>query len=121
VALAPTAALTSGSYYGAIQDSATGCESAVRLLVTVSVTDPGTQQQNDQNFCLENNPKVADIQVNESNVVWHTTAAAGVALAPTAALTSGSYYGIQDLATGCESAVRLLVTVSNRSRYPKNK
>jgi hypothetical protein len=58
---------------------------------------------------LENNPKVADIQVNESNVVWYTTA--GEALAPTAALTSGSYYGaIQDLATGCESAVRLLVT-----------
>jgi hypothetical protein len=48
---------------------------------------------------LENNPKVADIQVNESNVVWYTTASAGVALAPTAALTSGSYYGaIQDSA-----------------------
>jgi gliding motility-associated-like protein/uncharacterized repeat protein (TIGR01451 family) len=37
VALAPTAALTSGSYYGAIQDSTTGCESAVRLIIEVNV------------------------------------------------------------------------------------
>jgi hypothetical protein len=58
---------------------------------------------------LENNPK-ADIQVNESNVVWYTKAG-GEALAPTAALTSSYYGAIQDLATGCESAVRLLVTV----------
>jgi hypothetical protein len=41
---------------------------------------------------LENNPKVSDIQVNESDVVWYTAASAGVALAPVA-LTSGSYYG----------------------------
>jgi hypothetical protein len=57
-------------------------------LVTVSVTDPGTPTTNNttQNFCSENNLKVADIQVNESNVVWYTTATAGVmALAPTAA------------------------------------
>jgi hypothetical protein len=55
-------------------------ESVVRLLVTVSVLDPGTPTTiQHQNFCLENNPKVADIQVNESNVVWYTTAAGGVA------------------------------------------
>jgi hypothetical protein len=66
-ALAPTAALTSGSYYGPFKIQL-GCESAIRLLVTVSVTDPGTPTTNNttQNFCLENNPKVSDIQVNES-------------------------------------------------------
>jgi hypothetical protein len=83
------------------------------IIGNCGVTDPGTPTTNNttQNFCLENNPKVADIQVNESNVVWYTTAAAG-GFSTTAALTSGSYYGaIQDLATGCESAVRL-VTVS---------
>jgi hypothetical protein len=52
---------------------------------------------------LENNPKVADIQVNESNVVY-TTAAGGEALA-SAALTSGSSQEpFKILATGCESA-----------------
>jgi hypothetical protein len=67
---------------------------------------------------LENNPKVADIQVNESNVVWYT---AGEALAPTAALTSGSYYGAPRFATGCESAVRLLVIKCKDPGTPKNK
>jgi hypothetical protein len=48
---------------------------------------------------LENNPIVSDLQVNESDVVWYTASSAGEALAPTAALTSGSYYGaIQDSA-----------------------
>jgi hypothetical protein len=59
---------------------------------------------------LENNPKVA-FQVNESNVVWYTNSCRE-GFSTKAALTSGSYYGaIQDLATGCESAVRLLVNV----------
>jgi hypothetical protein len=61
VALAPTAALTSGSYYGAIQDLE-GSDECLRLLVTVNVTDPGTPKTNNttQNFCLENNPIVSD-------------------------------------------------------------
>jgi hypothetical protein len=97
VALAPTAALTSGSYYGAIQDLATGFSADDYNCVT----DPGTptNKYNTQNFCLENNPIVSDLQVNESDVVWYTASSAGEALAPTAALTSGSYYGaIQDSA-----------------------
>jgi hypothetical protein len=36
--------------------------------------------------CLENNPKVADLQVNESDVVWYTNSQQE-ALAPTAAFT----------------------------------
>ena len=37
-----TTALTSGTYFAAIKDPTTSCESAVRLAVTISVTDPGT-------------------------------------------------------------------------------
>jgi hypothetical protein len=71
---------------------------------------------------LENNPKKVADQVNESNVVWYTTAAGGVALAPTAALTSGSYYGaIQDLATGCECRLIIGNCKCKRPWYPNNK
>ncbi|MCV9929108.1 gliding motility-associated C-terminal domain-containing protein, partial [Flavobacterium sp. LS1R49] len=115
VALAPTTALASGSYYGAIHDPVTNCESSVRLLVTVTVTDPATPTTLDttQDFCLVNAPTVASLQVNETGVVWYTTATGGVALAPTTALASGSYYGaILDPVTNCQSSVRLLVTVT---------
>ncbi|MFB9063498.1 hypothetical protein, partial [Flavobacterium branchiarum] len=104
----------SGPYYGAILDGVTGCESSERLLVTVDVTDPliPTTTDTTQDFCLVNAPKVSDIQVNESGVVWYTTLTGGVALAPTTGLNSGPYYGvILDGVTGCESSERLLVTV----------
>ncbi|OXB06826.1 Ig-like domain-containing protein [Flavobacterium pectinovorum] len=115
VAIAPTTALANGIYYGAILDPVTNCESAVRLAVTISVTDPGTPTTTDdtQDFCLVNAPTVANIQVNEANVVWYSTPTGGVAIAPTTALANGIYYGaILDPVTGCESAVRLAVTIT---------
>ncbi|WKL48482.1 gliding motility-associated C-terminal domain-containing protein [Flavobacterium pectinovorum] len=114
-ALAPTTVLASGVYYGAILDPVTNCESAVRLAVTISVTDPATPTTTDdtQDFCISNAPTVANIQVNEANVVWYSTPTGGVAIAPTTALANGIYYGgILDPVSGCESTTRLLVTVT---------
>ncbi|WP_264537174.1 gliding motility-associated C-terminal domain-containing protein [Flavobacterium sp. N1736] len=115
IAIAPTTALTNGIYYGAILDPVSGCESATRLAVTITVTDPLTPTTADstQDFCLVSAPTVANIQVNEPNVVWYTTATGGTALAPTTALANGIYYGaILDPVTGCQSSVRLAVTIS---------
>ncbi|WP_456312665.1 Ig-like domain-containing protein [Pseudomonas shirazensis] len=114
-AIAPTTALTTGVYYGAIVDPATGCESSVRLEVTISVTDPVAPTTTDttQDFCLVNAPTFASIQVNEPNVIWYSTSTGGTAIAPTTLLTSGVYYGaIVDPVTNCESATRLQVTIS---------
>ncbi|KAF2331387.1 Ig-like domain-containing protein [Flavobacterium daemonense] len=114
-AIASTTALTSGTYFGAIKDPVTNCESATRLQVAVTVTNPATPTttNNAQVFCSGNAPTVASIQVNEANVVWYNTAIGGTAIASTTALTSGTYYGaIKDPATGCESSVRLLVNVT---------
>ncbi|MBF4515358.1 gliding motility-associated C-terminal domain-containing protein, partial [Flavobacterium sp. ANB] len=114
-AIAPTTVLTNGVYYGAIVDPVTTCESAVRLAVTISVTDPGTPTTTDntQDFCITNSPTVANIQVNEANVVWYSTATGGTAITPTTALANGVYYGaIVDPVTGCESKTRLVVTVT---------
>ncbi|KIA93111.1 hypothetical protein OA88_22330, partial [Flavobacterium sp. JRM] len=115
VALAPTTALANGTYYGAILDPVANCESSVRLLVTVTVTDPATPTTTDatQDFCFANAPTVASLQVNEANVVWYTTATSGIALTRTTVLANGTYYGvIHDPTTNCESSVRLLVTVT---------
>ncbi|RYF22637.1 MAG: hypothetical protein EOO42_08500, partial [Flavobacteriales bacterium] len=114
-AFAPTAALTSGIYYGVVSDPITSCESSVRLQVTISVTDPGTPTTTDttQDFCLVAAPTFASIQVNEANVVWYNLATGGTAFPPTAALTSGIYYGaIVDPVTNCASNTRLAVTIS---------
>ena len=110
-----TTALTTGQYFAAILDPASGCESAARLTVDVIVNNPATPTTNAaaQTFCSGTNPTVANIQVNESNVVWYTTQTGGTALASTAALTTATYFGaIKDPATGCESSVRLQVAVT---------
>ncbi len=110
-----TNALTSGVYFAAIKDPISGCESVVRLQVTISVTDPATPTTTAlaQVFCSGNNPTVANIQVNESNIVWYTSATGGTAIAPTAALVNGDYYAaLRNITTGCESSIRLKVTVT---------
>ncbi|WP_073482199.1 gliding motility-associated C-terminal domain-containing protein [Flavobacterium sp. CF108] len=114
-AIPATTALTNGTYYAAILDPATNCQSAVRLAIAVTVTDPVTPTTTDatQTFCSGNAPTVANIQVNEINVVWYTAATGGTAIPATTALATGNYYGaIQDPVTGCESSVRLLVAVT---------
>jgi len=113
-AIAPTTALTSGVYYGNIKDPISGCESTTRLKVTVTVSGPSptpTTTDASQDFCSINSPKVSDIQVNEANVIWYSTATGGTAIAPTTALASGTYYGVVSSATGCENPVRLAVVV----------
>ncbi|MCM0666672.1 gliding motility-associated C-terminal domain-containing protein [Flavobacterium tyrosinilyticum] len=110
-----TTALTTGQYFAAISDPATGCESVTRLTVDVIVNDPGTPTlvtAGTQNFCLANAPTFASIQTNETNIVWYTALTGGTVIAPTTALTTGQYFAsISDPTTGCESASRLTVDV----------
>ncbi|MFT3795944.1 gliding motility-associated C-terminal domain-containing protein [Flavobacterium sp.] len=102
-------------YYAAAFDSVTGCESSVRLVVTVDINDAGTPTTNDdtQDFCQSQNPTVADIQVNEANVVFFDAATGGNQLTPDTALTNGGVYYVSfDAASGCASSIRLAVTVA---------
>ncbi|RED26703.1 gliding motility-associated-like protein [Flavobacterium cutihirudinis] len=110
-----TNALTNGTYFAAIKNPTSGCESAVRLSVTINVSDLPTPTTTSvsQVFCSGNNPTVADIQVNETNVVWYNAATGGSLIASTTALANGDYYAaLKDATTGCESTVRLKVTVT---------
>ncbi|WP_369615737.1 gliding motility-associated C-terminal domain-containing protein [Flavobacterium sp. CFS9] len=114
--IASTTALTSGTYYAVIKDPVSGCESAERLAVTISVTDPGTPTlvtAGTQNFCTVNTPTFASVQFNQANIVWYTAITGGTVIPSTTALTSGTYYAvIKDPVTNCESAVRLAVTIN---------
>ena len=104
------------TYYVAVSSDMT-CENIAGTLqaATVIINDPTTPTTTDntQDFCLVNAPTVANIQVNEANVVWYSLPTGGTAIAPTTALASGIYYGaILDPITGCESSVRLQVTIN---------
>ncbi|RDI09726.1 gliding motility-associated C-terminal domain-containing protein [Flavobacterium sp. AG291] len=115
--LAATTALVNGTtYYGSLTNAATGCISSVRLAVAVTVGDAPTPTTLDttQEFCLQNNPTVANIQLNEAGITWYTAPTGGTAVASTTVLVSGTtYYAAQtDAASGCQSSVRLAVTVT---------
>jgi gliding motility-associated-like protein/uncharacterized repeat protein (TIGR01451 family) len=115
-AVAPTTPLVSGTtYYASLTDLVTGCESAIRLAITVTVGNVPTPTTNAtaQNFCVTDNPTVADIQVNEAGVVFYSTPVGGTAYASTDALLSGTtYYASLTSANGCESVVRLAIAVT---------
>ncbi|UTN02427.1 gliding motility-associated C-terminal domain-containing protein [Flavobacterium bizetiae] len=110
-----TTALTSGIYYGEITNPLTGCKSATRLPVTITIVNPmptPTTTSSTQNFCSVNAPKVSNIQVNESNVIWYSTATGGTAIPATTALANGTYYGVVASGSGCENPLRLQVIVN---------
>ncbi|NUY79522.1 gliding motility-associated C-terminal domain-containing protein [Flavobacterium sp. MAH-1] len=112
--LAASAPLTNGTYYAALSDGS--CESAIRLEIAVTIGNPATPTTNDasQEFCLADNPTVAEIQVNGTGVIFYSAATGGTPLAATTPLTNGTYYVAASDGT-CESAVRLeiAVTISN--------
>jgi gliding motility-associated-like protein/uncharacterized repeat protein (TIGR01451 family) len=103
------------TYYAALIDPITGCESAVRLAITIDISDPATPTTNNtsQSFCVADNPTVADIQVNETGVIWYNAAIGGTLLDSDDALINASTYyaAAVDAVTGCESSVRLAVTI----------
>ncbi|MHA3786584.1 Ig-like domain-containing protein [Flavobacterium hauense] len=112
---AATALVNGSTYYGSLTNAA-GCISSVRLAVAVSVGNAPTPTTLDttQDFCLQNNPTVANIQVNETGVIWYTAPAGGTVVASTTVLVSGTtYYAVlTDTASGCQSSVRLAITVT---------
>jgi uncharacterized repeat protein (TIGR01451 family)/gliding motility-associated-like protein len=83
------------------------------VAITISGGTTPTTNNTTQNFCLINNPTIANIQVNEPNVTWYSNQNGGTALAATTVLADGGiYYGSMIDGSGCESSVRLAVTVN---------
>ncbi|MFI2743108.1 gliding motility-associated C-terminal domain-containing protein, partial [Zhouia sp. PK063] len=106
---ASTSLVNGETYYAALLVGT--CEGQTRFAVTVSVTSPvaPTTTNANQAFCAGGT--IADLQVNEANVVWYDAATGGTAYANTDALVNGqTYYGAQ-IVSGCESTDRLAITV----------
>ncbi len=112
-ALAATTALTNGGVYYASQ-TVTGCESATRTMVTVTINAPAAPTVTvTQTVC--NSGTVADLTATGNagaTIVWYSAATGGTALATTTALTNGGVYYASQTVTGCESATRAMVTVT---------
>ena len=108
--IASTAPLTAGIYYASILNGV--CESEERLAITVTITNPLTPTTNSttQTFCQIDNPTVADLDVNQTDVLFYTVISGGTALLPTDALVSGTYYVAGFIGT-CQSINRLAITV----------
>jgi gliding motility-associated-like protein len=114
--------LTDGTAYFASQTGANGCESSTRTEVLVTIVDAPTPSLNQDGelFCINDNPTLQQLTFNlleynsmVNNVVWYTTIDGMNAVPLTTIMTSGTiYYAVLiDPVTGCESSVRLQVTV----------
>ncbi|MDF1518058.1 MAG: gliding motility-associated C-terminal domain-containing protein, partial [Lutibacter sp.] len=108
--------LSNGSYWATQTDASTGCESALRLVVNVSVINPETPTTTavNQTFCATDKPTIASLQVNGTSIIWYTDQTALTPLNSTDLVVNGTSYwaAASDASTGCESVARLMVTVS---------
>ena len=112
-ALVTTTPLVTGNYYAS--QTVGSCESALRLAVSVTVTNPSAPTgASPQNFCQINSPTVASLVAIGSGIKWYLTATGGTALVTTTPLVTDIYYASQTFGS-CESTLRLAVnvTVSN--------
>ncbi|NEW80582.1 MAG: gliding motility-associated C-terminal domain-containing protein, partial [Gelidibacter sp.] len=115
-----TTLLANGAYWASQTETVSGCESATRLVVNVSITTvpPPTTATANQSFCMKdyfpNTPTVGNLNVTGNSVRWYATATSLTPLNSTDLLTNGtSYWATQtDATSGCESASRLMVNVA---------
>jgi len=118
-----TDALVDGEDYWASQTDATsGCESANRVVITVSIVNPAipTTSNTNQSFCAENHPTISFLQASGTNIVWYEDETSTTPLLPTAALIDGEDYWAEasDSSTGCVSISRLMVTATINNVAP---
>jgi len=111
-----TPALTENTTYY-VASARIGCpeeSSRVAVTVTVNIVATPTTTDTTQDFCAYTNPTLASLQVNETSIAFYAAATGGTPLATTTALTTGTTYHVAlvDDGTGCESTVRLPITVT---------
>lgn len=107
-----------GSYFAALRDI-NGCESTLRLEISINMEgETPTTNSSTQTFCVLENPTVADIQVNEPNVVFYDSPSSGQELDPSSPLVDGDYYAAIRETSGCESTNRLQIAIVVENEEP---
>ncbi len=109
-------------YWAAENDTATGCESSTRLVVTVNVVNPPppTISETDQSFCVADNPTIANIDASGTDVQWYDTETSTTPLDSADALIDGEDYWATtvDGTSGCESIPRVVVNITINDVLP---
>lgn len=97
------------TYYSAL--AGMNCESSSRLAIAVTFENvPAPTTSNTvQTFCVADNPTVADLLVNNPNVVWYDQATNGTVIPSGTPLTNETSYYAAQQGTYCESTVRLMI------------
>ncbi len=94
-----------------VQQTENGCTSE-RLPTTVSLIDPPTPTlQSVQSFCSTQNATVANLEANESNIVWYSSETSTTPLSTFTPLINGEDYWASQIVFPCESTVRIQTTV----------
>ncbi len=94
------------------------CAPSASAVITVTVDDSSAPTVVNANpeFCLENNPTVADLDASLSatgTIKWYTDATLLTPLDPTDTLTDGEdYFATQTNSSGCESSQNVQVNVT---------
>ena len=91
-----------------------GCtEESARTAITITVNPtpaaPTTTNTTPQ-FCSNNESTLANIDLNESNIIWYDAPTGGNLLPNTTLLVNGTTYYAARVENGCESTTRLAIT-----------
>lgn len=105
-----TPLINGGVYYAGLANVPASILARVGINVVVhDIPTPTTELEN-QKFCLEQNPTISDIQINETDVVFYDEMEGGQLLEPDQPLSDGETYYAARVQSGCESRERLLIT-----------
>ncbi|MHB1148151.1 MAG: Ig-like domain-containing protein, partial [Lutibacter sp.] len=111
-----TDVLVNGSYWATQTNATTGCKSASRLVVNVTIINPATPTTTlaNQAFCAVNKPTIASLQATGTSINWYANETDSIPLNSTDLLVNGETYwaAASDASTGCESIARLMITVT---------
>lgn len=89
--------------------NSTGCYSIAELTLSVNPPAAAPTGSLTQDFCTTGT--LADLTVNGTNITWYSAAVGGTLLPITTPLVNGITYFASQNEFGCESSVRLAVTV----------
>ncbi|WKX78583.1 gliding motility-associated C-terminal domain-containing protein [Zobellia laminariae] len=96
-------------YFAGILDIPTSILARVQIEVTIVDVPTPTTNSTDQTFCNSDTPVVADIQTDQTNVVFYDSASGGDAIDPSSPIENGRSYYVAAVENGCESSERLMI------------
>jgi hypothetical protein len=108
----PTPVTTTSYTYKVVATSASGCSTADltdQPTLTVNYTDPPTGNAT-QSFCSINGPKVSNLYVTGTGIIWYNAASGGSVVPASTNLVNGTTYYASRTDGYCESPARLAVT-----------